>query len=679
MRRYVAIQPSDTDTAGDIGPSGAELLVAKRRRIGVSVACNACRRKKIRVCLMSRVLVKTKCPDDSELSQESRVLLIEVIRLLNGVPDEEAVRRLRELRKEIDTSVIMSTLRQVGDPGHAPREKSISTHSMGDSFQILELAPQNPNAYLPLTDMNWQTLQEATYQQLIQPACHKPEPGPHQAGEEGVSDSGHGLCDSRLAKLNITEWTDVSVTSELAAHAISLYLETDHPLLGFFEPDLFIRDLVNGGTVYCSSLLVNSLLYWACQMNNANDPGSGVLAFQFCQAAERLWQEEKHVDSLLNVAAVLFLSIGYLGHGRNHAVLSYLSNACHMAVRMRLFGVGHDLAQQAASTLSPEARRAHTQAAWGAFNWATHMSLFYRQPGLSCPESPPVLPPPGDDEQDGGEEPAPPDYMGGVFPYLCRFWSIVHEVALLSRGDGGSPAPEQQSLRFVEYKFRELLAWSNGLPYGLSRGDQNPHYVQVLHIWFHTAILDLFRHVISGPLRHERLPTFAMPMSSSEKVYEASVSQLKQLIVNYRLNFTSSSYTILWHVALTYLANAVLYEPKEENWLFYFLLCVYGYERLRPSWRVTKSISTALLSLALRKGDISSPTARRILSDIEQTAGADQSPDSEGIRATFMADLHLARSDPQSATVERLADDFEANILLQEYTNAFGADDPVDH
>lgn len=136
---------------------------------------------------------------------------------------------------------------------------------------------------------------------------------------------------------------------------------------------------------------------------------------------------------------------------------------------------------------------------------------------------------------------------------------------------------------------------------------------------------------------------------------------------------------MLWHVALTYLANAILYQPKEETWFFYFLLCVYGYERLRPCWRVTKSISTALLSLALRKGDISSPTARQILADIEQNASPEILYDGENVRASFMADLNLARSDPQSATVEKMAEDFEHNVLLEEYTNAFDVYDGLDN
>ena len=72
------------------------------------------------------------------------------------------------------------------------------------------------------------------------------------------------LCDPRLRELNIRKWTNVDIDDEMAASCISLYLETDHPLLGHFDPELFVSHLVSGRTKYCSSLLVNALLYWAC-------------------------------------------------------------------------------------------------------------------------------------------------------------------------------------------------------------------------------------------------------------------------------------------------------------------------------------------------------------------------------------------------------------------------------
>lgn len=72
------------------------------------------------------------------------------------------------------------------------------------------------------------------------------------------------LCDPRLSNLKVGYWTPVPIGDVLASRAISLYMETDHPLLGFFEPSLFISDLVDHKTDFCSAPLVNALLYWAC-------------------------------------------------------------------------------------------------------------------------------------------------------------------------------------------------------------------------------------------------------------------------------------------------------------------------------------------------------------------------------------------------------------------------------
>lgn len=63
-----------------------------------------------------------------------------------------------------------------------------------------------------------------------------------------------------LNGINIQIWTDVQIASEYAAAAISLYLETEHPVIARFDSDLFIRDLTSGRTENCSSLLVNALL-----------------------------------------------------------------------------------------------------------------------------------------------------------------------------------------------------------------------------------------------------------------------------------------------------------------------------------------------------------------------------------------------------------------------------------
>ena len=111
--------------------------------------------------------------------------------------------------------------------------------------------------------------------------------------------------------------------------------------------------------------------------------------------------------------------------------------------------------------------------------------------------------------------------------------------------------------------------------------------------------------------------------------------------------------------------NAILNGEKTDNWYSDLLLCIYAYESLGRSWRVAAGIAKGLLSLALQKSDMPSRTARRILRDLENGQPMEFSGP---IRATFMADLSLALSDPNSATVEHLAKQFEGNMLLKDYT-----------
>lgn len=56
----------------------------------------------------------------------------------------------------------------------------------------------------------------------------------------------------------------MAIPNDLAARLISFYLTTDHPVLGLFDADLFLRDLVDHKTDFCSPLLLDAVLCFAC-------------------------------------------------------------------------------------------------------------------------------------------------------------------------------------------------------------------------------------------------------------------------------------------------------------------------------------------------------------------------------------------------------------------------------
>ena len=104
------------------------------------------------------------------------------------------------------------------------------------------------------------------------------------------------------------------------------------------------------------------------------------------------------------------------------------------------------------------------------------MSLFYHQPGIHTPSAPPRKSIPRITPEPTSQSP----YMGYTFPYLCRFWKIVHEVTMLYQEEDKLPWGSRSSLSFAEFKFRELLAWSKTLPHQLDSQHANAHHVQIM-------------------------------------------------------------------------------------------------------------------------------------------------------------------------------------------------------
>lgn len=99
----------------------------------------------------------------------------------------------------------------------------------------------------------------------------------------------------------------------------------------------------------------------------------------------------------------------------------------------------------------------------------------------------------------------------------------------------------------------------------MMRAQDSPHHVIVFHIWFHAAVLDIFRPFIRRNVGETyALSTFySRENNTPDAIHDASVNQLKQLVVFYRTNHASSSYTLLWHSALIYVTNAVVQNTND--------------------------------------------------------------------------------------------------------------------
>jgi len=208
------------------------------------------------------------------------------------------------------------------------------------------------------------------------------------------------LCDPSLRHLQMRKWTKVPITDELAANVISSYLQIDHPVLGLFDADLFVKDLVSGQQYFCSSLLVNALLSWACVSaphrhhipdiakpcivlrSDANsmdtqqgyshlEPETAAMSFLFFEEAEALWFQEPRAELLTTVSASQFLSLAASCHGRETQSVAFLEEGIHMGRRMGLFGVPAAGSAQQWLDDHTDWVKAASHTAWGVFCWVT--------------------------------------------------------------------------------------------------------------------------------------------------------------------------------------------------------------------------------------------------------------------------------------------------------------------
>ncbi|RBR26517.1 uncharacterized protein FIESC28_00703 [Fusarium coffeatum] len=645
-------QPSGSSTT----PRSSSDEPLKRQRISTQLACNSCRKRKIRcdgkkpVCEACRrrgekepcIYTETKSP--TQTSKETEQIL-ELFEIMKTGPEAQAIDILRVLRSHTNLDTALSIIQpRIAQHIHAHARGRAPEHTRYLGLES-ELMARHSLAFPPIQPLESSILKKifnagqkaaADSENDDTPMANE-EPNPFPAHNPTQSEAHDlSLCDERLKKLNIEFWTSVPIPSDLAAKIISLYLETDHPLLGSFDPDLFLADLVDCRNNYCSEILVSAVMYWGCQMYSGVDSIAQKYITQF---------------------STQLLGLGYLGNGKDHYVLTYVSEVNSMGTRLGLFGVEPSVAVERARKVGPEMQSATSYAAWGTFNWIVLMALFYQQPGLSYPEHPPAVPIPGhtwhhspEGSPESTRQTLQQTYMGDTFPVLCRFWRIMHEVTLKYYRDQPYPREGLSShitLAFAEYKYRELIAWAETLPPSMVRSEQSPHHVLVFQ------------------------------RSSPDAAYKASVNQLKRLVVVYRENYSCSSYTMLWHTALIHVANAILGGTRDPSWRFYLFFCVQTYGELRRSFRFAETSGRSILSMTLQQGDISAEEARKLMEQFEENR---LSKPSDDIRATFMADLNLAMTDPEGASVESLSDKFEDIALFQEFTNGGNSseDEPME-
>ncbi|KAG5933156.1 hypothetical protein E4U53_001076, partial [Claviceps sorghi] len=494
------------------------------------------------------------------------------------------------------------------------------------------------------------------------------------------------LCDPRLANLEIKFWTSVAIPNSLAASAISLYLESDHQMLGVFDADLFLTDLVEQRLEHCSPFLVSAVLCYACQAYNRHDPRSMSYVSQLLQEGTTLWQSERNLtrnhislssssiyEPITSLAATMLMSMACQIYGRGEAGSDFLRAARQLATELELFDIVPESDRiERLGKRSESWYRSASHAAWGTYNCISAGAFYLNESPIRYP---PILQIPGSadvrlNHHEDSRTPSNPLYMGRTFQAFCEFWTILQEVFVVYNRLDPRPLRERVSLAFAEAKYQKLLTWSDTVDSSVSRGDCSPGHVLIFHLIFHGMVIQLFSPFISEQtaFAEYKMQSFSSHDACPAAVVAASLNHMQYLMFQFQRQSLPPCRSTYINPPILNLADAMLNQRfrNAAGRRLFFLLCMRAWISLCSSFPFFWEFVKGFAARALKESLLSSHEARRLLRAAERQRCHHGLP--EQATSTVIIDLNLAEENPKMATIKVIAEQFEDLALHEEFT-----------
>ncbi|KAK5999225.1 Nitrogen assimilation transcription factor nit-4 [Cladobotryum mycophilum] len=296
-------------------------------------------------------------------------------------------------------------------------------------------------------------------------------------------------------------WTNITTDVNLVQHLLALYFCWEYPTFASLSKEHFLRDFQNGRHRYCSPILVNALLALGCRFStqpmtraNPNDPYSS--GDHFFKESQRLFYQETDHHSLTTIQALGIMSIREASCGRDSESWYYAGQSIRLAIEMGLHRI-HDEGDE-------DELAVQSATFWGAFALDHAWSLATGSlPQCSCfPHLPPKPAIIGDIEASlwvpYTDDGAPlqrsceqPSNVRSVYKCFCELSELVHQ-SLYVLHSPGRPLTAKELLNI----YTQYLNWYDRIPEVLRLGHNFTPAVLFAHMYYHFAILLLFRPLI---------------------------------------------------------------------------------------------------------------------------------------------------------------------------------------
>ncbi|KAF6810781.1 nitrate assimilation regulatory protein [Colletotrichum sojae] len=372
-------------------------------------------------------------------------------------------------------------------------------------------------------------------------------------------------------KLPPENWTNITEDGSLVQHLLALYFCWEYPTFASLSKEHFLRDFQNGVHRYCSPILVNALLALGCRFSsksstraNPNDPYSS--GDHFFKEAQRLFYLEDEHHNLTTIQALGIMSIREASCGRDSESWYYAGQSIRLAIEMGLHqlqdeGDDDEFAVQAATF-------------WGAFALDHAWSLATGSlPQCSCfphlPPKPAIIDdieaslwiPYTDDEVSLGaplqRSAEQPSNVRSVYKCFCELSELVHQ-SLYVLHSPGRPLTSRDLLGI----YTQYLNWYDRIPEVLRLGHNFTPAVLFAHMYYHFAILLLFRPLIKLKIIGSKL----LPRDVCGQAADAIQGLLRSYSQLYTLRRTPSfvPYFVLTS-AIMHLAIGASFSPSQKG------------------------------------------------------------------------------------------------------------------
>ncbi|KAK4187241.1 putative transcription factor [Podospora australis] len=316
-------------------------------------------------------------------------------------------------------------------------------------------------------------------------------------------------------------WTNVTHDPALVQHLLALYFCWEYPTFASLSKEHFLRDFTDGRPRFCSSILVNALLALGCRFSskpntraNPDDPYTS--GDHFFKESQRLYYQETNHHKLTTIQALGIMSIREASCGRDSESWYYAGQSIRLAIEMGLHRIQDDGRDDDESAV---------QAAtfWGAFALDHAWSLATGSlPQCSCfPRLPPkpaiiddieaslwipytddgkgiAITGPQTEDKLNPSSGAPlqrsceqPSNVRSVYKCFCELSELVHQ-SLYILHSPGRPLTSRDLLTI----YTQYLNWYDKIPEVLRLGHNFTPAVLFAHMYYHFAILLLFRPLI---------------------------------------------------------------------------------------------------------------------------------------------------------------------------------------